>query len=179
MGTGQMMLTVAAVFLLSTIILSMNRTYVNNTETVVTTKMNLISVAFATSRIQRAARLAFDERTAVPNDTNLIPMVDDSTKLSATLGYETGERVTGRRDTLFDDLDDYNNYLDSEFTQSGDMFYIFSRVKYAKPKDPFDTTTVTNNWAKRIEVRVWPRFSTGARVDTIRLVQVFSYWRWR
>ncbi|MGD0338971.1 MAG: hypothetical protein ABSB78_09300 [Bacteroidota bacterium] len=177
MGTGQMMLTVLAVFLLSTIILSMNRTYVDNTETIVRTKSNLVSISFATSQLQKAGRLAFDDFTKVANDTTVGPLVTDSSSFSAQLKWESGE--TGHGDTLFNDIDDYNGYLYTDSTQTGDKYNILTRVSYVSPSNPWGDTTAGKQWAKRVTVRVWPQVAGNLKPDTITLTQVFSYWRWR
>ncbi len=177
MGTGQMMLTVLAVFLLTTIILSMNRTYVDNTETIVRTKSNLVSISFATSQIQKAGRLAFDDFTKVTNDTIVGPLVFDSSSFSAQLRPETGE--TANKDSLFNDIDDYNGYTYNDTTQTGDVYYILTKVNYVSPNNPYGDTTAGKQWAKRVTVRVWPKVAGNLKPDTITLMQVFSYWRWR
>jgi hypothetical protein len=184
MGTGQMLLTVMAVFLLTTIILTNTRSYVTNTEVIVKTKMNLISIGLATSQIDRISRMAFDQQTVANNDTSVDPSpVDSLSQLSAILGKETGETAPAgkRKDSLFNDVDDYNGYSDIISTVSGDSFYVKCFVFYVDSLDPFGPALTRKSFTKRIDVRVWPKFrgSSIDSVDTIFLTKSVGFWRWR
>jgi MSHA pilin protein MshD len=181
MGTGQMMLTVMAVFILSTVILSSNRGYVSNTGTIIQTKLNLIATSLATSRVQKASRLAFDQNTRAANDTTAFPNpITLTTQLSATLVAEAGE--ANGSDTLFNDVDDYNNFIAIDSTPAGDRFRVGSTVLYVDENNPFGPASPSGRtWVKRLDVWVTPMINPrpGEKPDTLRMKQVFGYWRWR
>lgn len=181
MGTGQMLLTVMAVFILSTVILTSNRSYTGNTGTIISTKLNMIATSLATSRIQKASRLAFDNNTRALNDTLLdqSPVTTTGGLSQSPLGPEGGE--SNGTDQLFNDVDDYNGFTVVEGTPSGDSFTVSSNVSYVSQNTPFDATVTGPTWFKRMDVVVTPKVNPtpGETVYPIRMQQVFSFWRWR
>jgi hypothetical protein len=180
MNTGQMLMTVLATFLLTTVILTTNRGLLTNTETLIEAKQDLVTISLATSLLERASRLDFDTSTIAATPT--------TTAQLGPIGRESGE--SAGRDSLFNDIDDYNNFLDtvrigakSNYDTVGDYYYIRSKVYYVNENDPWGTplagtSSTTKSWMKRIEVSVWPR---GARdiTDTFYLCQLHGYWKWR
>jgi len=98
MGTGQMMITIAAMMLLSTILLRINATFLSTSTALYETKYDVLAVSLGTSIIENATSKAFDEATVV----NPVSSVTD---LSLILRAETGEVYPN-----FDDIDDFNNY---------------------------------------------------------------------
>jgi hypothetical protein len=180
MGTGQMLLTVLATFLLTTVILTSNRSLLTNSETLIRAKQDLVSISLATSLLERASRLDFD--TATINNTPTDP------GNLGPIGIE-GTEVAGR-DSLFNDVDDYNNFLDTVLVGSvqdsvvrNDAYYLRANVCYVSEADPWGnplagTSATTKSWLKRIEVRIWPKGAKSV-IDTFFLVQLQGYWKWR
>jgi hypothetical protein len=182
MNTGQTMITLLAMVLLSFLILRVNNMFLQTNTTLYTTKFEVLGYALAQSMIQEIERLDFDEKTVTS-------AVSDSNNLSATLGKETGETTY---DT-FDDVDDYNNYTrtDTVPAKNGAIFNIKCKVEYVLPATP-DVATSSKTWQKRITVFVTSPYmtqntltnqyytkvaaSTPTKQDTIVLSQVYSYW---
>jgi hypothetical protein len=181
MGTGQMMLTILGMVLLSIVILTMNRGFYNTNTTMAYSRYNILGISVANSIIEDATGQRFDEITAgAQSSTSVLTP-------AANLGVETGE--TGNNPKLFDDFDDYNVYkttpkLDTILVTGTTKKIIFSticKVDYVTPETP-NTATLTKTWHKRL--RLWV-YCTELRdpktlvTDTIKLSTVFSYWYFR
>jgi len=106
MNTGQLMLTVGALALLSVITLNYFATVGQSGENIAQTNAGLTCITIATSFIERAQNAAFDE-----NDSTAINLIIANHALltaPGSLGADTDE-------TLLDSLDDFDdfNYFDS------------------------------------------------------------------
>ncbi len=87
MGMGQMMLTIGALLLLSTVLLRINTGNLNASANILENKVELLTIAYAESIMNDAIETAFDNNTTAP---------------SLTLGKEKGEGPDE-----FDDFDDF------------------------------------------------------------------------
>jgi len=182
MNSGQTMLTLLAMVLLSFLILRVNNMFLQTNTTLYTTKFEVLGYSLAQSMIQEITRLDFDENTVAT-------AISDSTKLSTTLGPDAGETTY----KTFDDIDDYNGYTrtDTIPDKNGIVFNIKCNVDYVLPNTP-DVVSASKTWQKRITVTVTSPYmlqntltnqyyknvvaSTPQKQDTIKLSQVFSYW---
>jgi len=165
MGTGQMMITIAAMMLLSTILLRINATFLSTSTALYETKYDVLAVSLGTSIIENATSKAFDEATVV----NPVSSVTD---LSLILRAETGEVYPN-----FDDIDDFNNYTmttanDTTFLSA--VFDVGCQVNYVNQNNPQQISS-SRTWHKRIDVTV----TSPSMQDTIRLSSVVSYWYFR
>jgi len=165
MGTGQMMITIAAMMLLSTILLRINATFLSTGTALYETKYDVLAVSLGTSIIENATSKAFDEATVV----NPVSSVTD---LSLILRAETGEVYPN-----FDDIDDFNNYTmttanDTTFLSA--VFDVGCQVNYVNQNNPQQISS-SRTWHKRIDVTV----TSPSMQDTIRLSSVVSYWYFR
>lgn len=165
MNTGQTIISVGALAILSLIVLRINTTFLNTNTILYESKFNITAMSLATSIVEEATSKAFDEKT----DSNSVSLL---TGLSAKLGKDTGEEYP-----YFDDFDDFDGYKiktigDSTFESA--VFAIEAHVYYVKPTDP-DTKSSVPTWHKRIDVDV----TSPSMVDTIRFSQVYSYWFFR
>jgi MSHA pilin protein MshD len=165
MGTGQMMITIAAMMLLSTILLRINATFLSTSTTLYETKYDVLAVSLGTSIIENATSKAFDEAT-------VINPVSSVTELSSILRAETGEVYPN-----FDDVDDFNNYYmttanDTTFLSA--VFNVVCKVNYVNANNPQQISS-SRTWHKRIDVQV----TSPSMQDTIRLSSVVSYWYFR
>ena len=97
MNTGQMLLTIGAMILLSTLILRVNSTFSNNTTTVYNSKFGILATSFGNSILEEASDKAFDDATT----GNSVSSTNSLTNV-IKLGPETGEVYPN-----FDDIDDY------------------------------------------------------------------------
>jgi hypothetical protein len=181
MGTGQTMLTMAAMVLLSFLILRVNNVFLQTTTTLNTSKFDVLAHSLAQSMIQEIEANAFDENT-------VSAVVSATSGLSTVLGPDGSEVYPN-----FDDIDDYNNFtkIDTVPKNSGVVFNIKCKVDYVTSAAP-DVATATPTWNKRITVYVTSPFmiqnaltnqyytkvksTTPIIQDTVKLSQVFSYW---
>jgi len=100
MNTGQMMITLAALVLLTVVILRVNTSFLSTNTIVQQTKYGVMAVSLGTSIIEEASDKAFDKITkgCLNNQYQLITE-------AASLGPESGEVYPN-----FDDFDDFNGY---------------------------------------------------------------------
>ena len=170
-----MMLTIAAMFLLSMVILTANRGYLTTSTTVNESRYDIMGVSVANSIIEDATNLAFDENTvaaAVSNTSSLTTV--------AHLGLDGSENSNNWKG--FDDFDDYNCYKSSprrdtvqiQGTTRQMIFNSFVRVDYVDPSNP-NTIATSQTYHKKISIRV---FAPGM-TDTVKMSSVYSYWYFR
>lgn len=163
MGTGQMLITVAAMMLLGSVILTTNRRIATTDSIISSANYGLEDVALATKIIQEAESKSFDQATA-DSDQVVSP-----SNFSTTLGQESGPGD-------YDDFDDYNNF-DSTFTglATGDyrVRVKVSYVTYNAVTKTLDTTS-TPQWSKRMDVWVW---NTVDSTQQVHMHSIMSYWR--
>lgn len=165
MGTGQMMITICAMLLLSVVLLRINNTFLSTNTALNETKYDVMAVSLATSMIEEATSKAFDQNTDVS------PIID-VTSLSTTLGKESGEVYPN-----FNDIDDFNNYSKTtanDTTFKSAVFNISCKVNYTTPASP-TTNSASRTWHKRVDVKV----SSPSMRDTIKLSSIISYWYFR
>jgi MSHA pilin protein MshD len=170
MNTGQMMITISALMLLSTVILNVNRNALTSTINMAEAKYEILAVSVGTALIEEAFSKAFDERTAEDY------LAENYTDLSVNLGPESGE--TSR--ALFDDFDDYNGYKDSTDLDttviSADLNFE-CKVYYVDPDVSLDSVG-SRTWHKKIVVYVTSPFINEGK-DTIVLSKINSHFYFR
>lgn len=172
MNTGQMMITIAAIFLLSMVILTNSRGLITTSTVMADNRYGILSVSLATSAIEQATSKAFDHNT----DTVAVTLINSLTNVGA-LGIDPGE--LSNDPTTFNDFDDFNIYrtvpktdsLILEGTDKKMIFNTYARVDYVDPDNPNNVSS-TRTWCKRISVKV---ISPGMN-DTIKMSSVYSYW---
>jgi len=175
-------LTICALILLGTTVFTVNRNTLNQGTILRQTESGIYAVSLATSYIQKALSLDFDEGTVTrpPNvPTNLNPSTATFTTtsdyssagnkfltLAANLGIETNasnRNIYGtnpeiaQKDTSFDDFDDYNNFSIDTNIVNVDKFHITAKVYYVTQPttaQPTPTYTTTPTWLKRIDIGV-------------------------
>jgi MSHA pilin protein MshD len=162
MNTGQMMLTLGAVILLSTLVLRVNSSQLVTQDSMQNTKFGILAISLATSVIEEASETAFDEATT----ENFVSSLTSLTNTNS-FGPESGEVF----DT-FDDFDDFHNFANTDSTMPSAIFDVSCLVTYVNPSDP-NFICVTNSWHKMITVTV----SSVSMKDTVKMSKVFSYWK--
>ena len=173
-----MMLTIAAIVLLGSVILTVNRGFLTTGNTMDENRVDILGISLANSIIEDATSLSFDEKTVGAAVTQT-----GSLTSSSLLGTD-GTSENRNNPNTFDDFDDYNCYrtipkLDSiEVPNSTPVkkFYFNSlcRVDYVTAANP-DVISVSPTWNKRLSIRL---FSPGMK-DTVRLSTVYCYWRYQ
>ena len=160
MNTGQSILSIAAMLLLSTLVLRVNNSILSTGEVMDQSKFGVLATSLASSVIEEASNKFFDKAT----DGN---SVDDSTFLTPpdSLGNEDEEY------SEFNDFDDYNHYHRSVTNLPSATFDINCTVNYVNPPN-LSVVSNVQTWHKRITVTVTSPLSK----DTLRLSSVYSYW---
>lgn len=164
MNTGQTLLAVGAMILLSVLILRVNGTFLTTGTAIMDTKFDILSTSIAISQLEEISRRRFDQYTVTSPATSL-------SQLSTTLGRESGEPAPPN-DASYDDIDDYNNYYKDITDMPSAKFHVLCHVNYVQPSALNDSTTVPT-WFKKVTVEVWPELQNA---DTVRISQIFSYW---
>lgn len=163
MTTGQMLLSLGALILLSTMVLRFNRSVLTSDEVMYNSKFNVLATSLCTSVIEEAKGKAFDQKT----DSASVTLPD---QLSSTLGADYGEIYPN-----FNDFDDFNDFVKVDSTLPGTIFYITSKVNYIEIK-PTTVLIVTNKtWHKMITVTVM----SPQMKDAVTMSSTYSYWYFR
>ncbi|RPI06786.1 MAG: hypothetical protein EHM64_01670 [Ignavibacteriae bacterium] len=179
MNTGQTMLTIAALALLSVITMryysSVGNTAVNLSETT----GGFTATTIATSFIERAQNLAFDHYTDTMRQSSVL-----KNKSLLTTPILLGREVTDDTDyAYFDDFDDFNNIAPIEYTppDSTERYAVTFRVYYVEPSN-INTAVDHQTFLKRMDVMVWrtippPSDTTRSKADTARMTTFYGYYK--
>lgn len=164
MNTGESLITIAAMMLLSLTVLSVNNNLLNTDTVLLETKFGVLAVSLATSIIEEANKKPFDE-------AGVDDAISDSSKLTTPnlLGPSTGETYPD-----YDDFDDFNGYTRHISNLPSAEFDVSCKVCYVKPAKP-DSAAHTRTWHKKITVNV----TSPSSRDTFSLSSVYSYWYFR
>ncbi len=160
MNTGQSMLAIGAIILLSVLVLRVNNNLLSTGDVMNQSKFGVLATSLASSIIEEASNKAFDEVTIGGNS------LTDKTLLTATLGKE-GEVYPD-----FDDFDDFNGYKDTVRNLPSADFYVSCAVNYVSVSPPNINISASPTWHKQITVTVTSPYSQ----DTVRLSSIYSYW---
>ena len=164
MNSGQQLLVLAAIILLSIFILRVNSTQSNSTKNIVTNAAIIKATGIAQSLLEQVQTEAFDSATvskSVTSSASLTPV--------ARLGPDPGETTV----TKFNDVDDYNNYTDSVTIGTNDIFNFKVTVNYAVKMNP-DVSSSVPTYSKRVNVFVYNKYLK--LIDTLKLSKVISYY---
>ena len=170
MNTGQGLLTIAAMMLLSILILRVNNTFLTTGSVLVDSKFGIIATSLATSQLEKINTLAFDNYTASNSTHNLSDLTSPG-----SLGPESGETA----DSLYNDIDDYNGWYKNvpvviDSSKPAENFRISCQVCYVNPTNPDGYSNVAT-WNKKIKVTVSNQFMP----DTVKMSTIYSYWVFR
>jgi hypothetical protein len=166
MNTGQMIMTLGAMLLLSVIMLRVNTANLTNETIRDDAQYGVLANSIATSIIEEAQSKAFDEKTDTINVTAL-------TQLTSVLGPETGET-----ESTFDDFDDYNNFTKRDSSMPSSIFDISCQVVYVEPGN-IEGSTTNRTWNKKIIVTITRPVSADSSELALRSSSIFSYWYFR
>jgi hypothetical protein len=164
MGTGQTILTIVAIVLLGTNVVSVNRTFTQHGVVLQQTEIGLFGVSLATSVLEEARSKAFDRYSLIGFPQNLTQLTPVD-----SLGPEPGEL---RAD--WNDFDDYNTLRDTVRIPDVDTFYRWATVCYVDTTDP-NIVRNFRTWQKRLNVFIKGQNSN----DTLQMSYLFSNWSFR
>jgi len=163
MNTGQSLLSIGAMMLLSILILRVNNSFTDTSTMLQNSKLGILATSIATSQIEEISRLAFDEYT-VSNSTNNLANLTPA----GILGPETGETYPN-----YDDIDDYNGYSKVDTSMTA-VFNVSCKVEYVSSANP-DVPSAVPTWNKKITITV----TSPSMVDSIKMSTIYSYWYFR
>lgn len=172
MNTGQMLISIAAMILLGTVILNVNRNNLTIQNEMNESKYRILAVSLGNSIIEQALKLDFDEGTIPDRAIKDITVLT----LSENLGPEPGETLV----TQFDDFDDYNgltgNTANDTTIISAPMTYSCT-VNYVNPStySSLDSTTTNRTWYKKITVQIKSEYIAKGE-ETITVSKVSSHY---
>lgn len=165
MNTGQMMLTLGAMILLSFLILRVNGSQLTTQESMQTSKFGILGISIASSIIESASEKSFDEKSI----QNFVSKLSDITSTNK-FGVESGENSDSIN--TFDDFDDFHNYSYIDSTMPSAVYNVSCKVNYVSPNTS-GFITKNKTWHKLLTVTV----SSVSMRDTIKMSKVFSYWK--
>lgn len=169
MTTNQTMLTVGAVLLFSTMLISFYRLLANSSETLNNAQAGISELTFATTYMELAQGLAFDEVTVGqplngPSDMGQLTA-------PANLGPDSAfEDHFGE----FNDIDDLRDYEIIDTSQSGisGIYKTRFNVYYVDPTN-INQALTSRTFAKRLDL--WVVRMSPPSTDTLRSSLVFGY----
>jgi len=170
MNTGQSLLSIGALLLLSLTILRVNNSILTTDTVMQDSKFGILATSIATSLIEKASKKAFDANTfgnAVSSLSALTP--------ASGLGLGGGESAPDS----CNDFDDFDGYTAQITNLPSAVFNVSCQVCYVNPTNP-DGKLNTQSWHKKMTVTVSsPNIGNEERTDTIRLSTIYSYWHFR
>ncbi len=164
MNTGQTMLSIGALLLLSILILRVNNTFLNTSTTLMDTKFGVLATSLATSEIEEISGKSFDQFTTSGSTKSIYDLT-----LPSALGPETGEVYPN-----FNDIDDYNNFTKIDSTMPSAVFKIACKIAYVNPGKP-NVDVASRTFNKKITIYV----TSKSMADTIKMSTIYSYWFFR
>lgn len=171
MSSNHTLMTVGAFILLTTILNNFYGTLGTTGNDIVDAQDMILATTLATSYLESAQGLAFDE---VTDTTNLAISSPATLTAPFALGPEDASEDSI---TTFDDFDDFDGYsIEREANNSGRRYTTRFRVSYVDPANP-NTILTTRTFIKRIDLTTWRSSPPpdGNGLDTLRLSLVMGY----
>ncbi|MCK4893694.1 MAG: hypothetical protein KAT07_06980 [Calditrichia bacterium] len=163
MGSGETLITLGAITMLTTMAISINSSFTENSEYFNKTKFGLESIAIANSVIEEASQLPFDEQCW---DSTKVEKVPTDFTLTNDLGTDFGESDN----ITFDDFDDFHNYSYFDTTMQN-VYKIDCVVGYVNPSLP-DSLLSNRSLYKKLTVSVKNIINN----DSLSLSYVHGFW---
>ena len=170
MNTGQSILTILAMLLLSILVLRVNNTFLSTGSVISDSKLGLIAISLAEAKLAEIKNKAFDQYTAQGN----VPDDNYASELTVpkNLGPEENETYPN-----FNDVDDYNRFAtnDTVRIQTGmkpEIFRDSCAVEYVDSDNPENVSNNIATFNKKITVFITNRMLP----DTIKISSIYSYW---
>lgn len=171
MFANHTILVIGGFIILTTILTSFYTLMGNTGDDVADAQDMILATTIATSYIEVAQGLAFDEIT----DTSNIALDNLAALTSGTaLGPEISDEDSINK---FNDFDDFNGYTcERTATGSNRRYTTEFSVYYVNPDNVAQVTTA-KTYVKRLDTKTWRSFPppSGTALDTLRLSFVLGY----
>ena len=177
MGLGQTILTIFSLVILSRLILSINSTALDVGFTKDMAEYRITATSLGTSIQEQINGLAFDEATV---DSTLLSSNKSLLADTTNFGPDAGESSVSD----YDDVDDYQQYTETDSLQNSAIFKIRVLINYCTLSGNKFVVTAAKGFSKRIIVEVTSDYLVDysvdpPRKDTLRFYSVYSYWNFR
>ena len=175
MNTGQSLLTLGALMLITITILNFNRTMNNIDSTLDYNRFRLEALSVMTSHIEQASQYFFDEAST---DTTSQKQLTDFANPNQ-LGFEANDS------SEVDDLDDLNGVVVADTGRSGVIYNVLYGVDYVTLSGNTVTKVASRQYNKRVTIKVYDTYDpplifteqSGTKLrDTLNVSFVVSYW---
>jgi len=168
MNSGQQLLVLGAIVLLSIFILRVYTTengYIKNS---ISNQAIITATGLGQTLLEQIQSDAFDQKTVL----NAVKSPDSLTAPSL-LGPEAGETTTPPSFAKFNDVDDYNGYTETDSMGNLGAFNIKAKVSYCTKMNP-DLPSSVRTFSKRVDIFVCNKYLLI--IDTLKLSKVISYY---
>lgn len=177
MGLGQTLLTIMALMLMGRLILMVNTSTLDTGFTKDMAEYRITATSLGTSLLESANNFAYDEATV---DTFLTPSQASSLTAESDFGPDAGETDV----SLFDDVDDFDEYTKIDTLSNSAIFQIHGQVDYLEISGSVMSITTSKKFNKLITIYVTSDYLVDysvdpPRPDTLKFESVFSYWYFR
>jgi len=186
MNTGQVLLIIGALVILSFVTLAINSMLVSKTTTILQSEAHLTAISIAQSMIDEIMTAGYDSATigkrkypgqesqltpanSLGPETNTTP----SEVTAVSLPEPPDTTIQYKSATKYNDIDDYNNYKRYYYSPSLGIFSIVDSIYYVTFNTP-DQKSNTQTFFKKVVVTV--RHPNFYPVDQLRM---FDQWQGR
>ena len=175
MNTGQTMLTLGAMVLITMIILNFNRMMNHINQSLNFNRFRLEALSIMTSHVEQLSQLFFDEAST---DTTSEKRINDFTS-SNMLGFEVNDN------SIVDDIDDLNGLTVADTGISGVLYNVDYNVDYITLQNNLIVHSDNKQYHKRISIEVSDAYDPpliytaqgdSLNRDTLKISVVISYW---
>jgi hypothetical protein len=171
MNTGQTLLSIGALLILSITTLRVNTKIMMTDEVLIDSKIGILANSIAVSIIEKASRKSFDHNTA----GGPVPLSGLTSPGSLTWNHSDPD---DNPPDLCDDFDDFNGYTQQDTFFGTVVYFSTSEVVYVDSTDP-DVKAAGRSWHKKLTVKTYHRMvgePAGTPSDTFKLSTLYSYW---
>ena len=172
MTTGQTMLTLGAMMLVTTILMNYYRLMAATGDDIANAQDGILATTIATSYMELANGLAFD---AYSDTGHIGPTQKNLLTAANALGRESSYEDSVYK---FDDYDDFNGFsIEQEAGGTGRRFRTKFTVYYVQPNN-VSAYSGNREFVKRMDLKIWRTFPVpepNSRLDTLKLSQVRGY----
>ncbi len=164
MNTGQILLVIGALTLLSIVSLSVNTLIVSKTTTILQAEAELTAISIAQSMLDEVKTKYFDQRVAYDSvkvfnpsfftaPASFGPSGAEAVKVPLPEPPDTVVPYKSMKKSNYDDVDDYHNYRRFYYSHALGLFTVVDTVFYVLESNP-DQVSGTQTFVKKIVVTV-------------------------
>jgi len=162
LSTGQQLLVLGALILISSFILGVNTTESLQIKSTITNQAIITATSLSQSLMEQIQSESFDQKTVSTSVT-----IPDSLTAPSLLGPDAGENSM----ITYNDVDDYNNYTETDTLGGLGTFNLKAKISYCTKMNP-DVSSSVRTFSKRVDISIYNKFL----IDTMKISKVISYY---